>query len=253
MARRKEDKPEIPEWVVTYGDLMSLLLCFFILLAAFSELKQEREYLDVIKSIKQAFGYEAGVGRSPTEDPPQNSVVNLMEELNLRSRESSADRYTDNIHSRSTTTTYLTEGVRFVIGGAITFSPASAELSDAAKDVLRDAAGKIRGTRTKVEIRGHAHGYEDTTGGLDLYDLSYRRAKTALDFLVNECNVSPMILVPVGVADHEPAEPDPFIAATGAESRRVQIIKTEIAVDELNRDAYGTGRERPSIADVPDE
>ena len=43
MAKKgRPPPPGVPEWVVTYGDLMSLLLCFFILLAAFSEIKQER-------------------------------------------------------------------------------------------------------------------------------------------------------------------------------------------------------------------
>jgi len=45
MAKRKPiQSPGIPEWVLTYGDLMSLLLCFFILLAAFSELKKEEDF-----------------------------------------------------------------------------------------------------------------------------------------------------------------------------------------------------------------
>jgi flagellar motor protein MotB len=50
--RRQESGGGVPEWVVTYGDLMSLLLCFFILLAAFSELKQPREFREVLEKIK---------------------------------------------------------------------------------------------------------------------------------------------------------------------------------------------------------
>ena len=48
----KSSGNEVPEWILTYGDLMSLLLCFFILLAAFSEIKQPREYQMIIESIK---------------------------------------------------------------------------------------------------------------------------------------------------------------------------------------------------------
>ena len=61
--RRKAEEPGIPEWIVTYGDLMSLLLCFFILLAAFSELKQPREFREVIDKIKEALGFQGGMGQ----------------------------------------------------------------------------------------------------------------------------------------------------------------------------------------------
>jgi chemotaxis protein MotB len=39
-----DDEPDeisIPEWVVTFGDMMSLLLTFFILLVSISEIKEE--------------------------------------------------------------------------------------------------------------------------------------------------------------------------------------------------------------------
>jgi chemotaxis protein MotB len=248
MPRRKEEKPDIPEWVVTYGDLMSLLLCFFILLAAFSELKQEREYLDVVKSIQQAFGYESGIGRAPTDDIPTNTIIEHLEQLELKNKEQSSDRFSPNIQDQSTKSTYLTQGIKFTLGGALTFQPGSAELSEQAKATLREAANRIRGTRNKIEIRGHAHGFEDSRAGDDLYDLSYKRAKAAVTFLINECNVSSQILVPVPVADQEPAQVDPLGSPSGAEHRRVQIIQTEIGIDEVNPDAYGTGRQ-PAGAD----
>jgi len=250
MAKRKrEDKPEIPEWVVTYGDLMSLLLCFFILLAAFSELKQEREYLDVIKSIKQAFGYESSVGRAPIDDRPTNSLLEIYEELDRRNQESSSDRHTPNTQNRSTKTSYITEGTKFKLGGTVTFQPGSAALSDEGKAILRSAAEMIRGTRFKVAVKGHAFGYEDSRTGASLMDLSYQRAKAAVDFLVNECNVSAQILVPVAVADQEPADPSTFTGVSGAEHRRVQIIQTEVHVEEVNHDAYGTGRQESGAPD----
>ena len=54
MAIKKKHKQEkgIPEWVVTFGDMMSLLLCFFILLQMFSEVKKDEEYQRVITAIK---------------------------------------------------------------------------------------------------------------------------------------------------------------------------------------------------------
>ncbi len=44
-----------PEWVVTFGDLMSLLLCFFVLLLSFSEMDKAK-YKEVAGSLEKAFG-----------------------------------------------------------------------------------------------------------------------------------------------------------------------------------------------------
>ncbi len=47
-----------PEWVVTFGDMMSLLLTFFILLLSFSTMDVLR-FKEMSGSIKQAFGVQA--------------------------------------------------------------------------------------------------------------------------------------------------------------------------------------------------
>lgn len=44
-----------PDWVVTFGDLMSLLLCFFVLLLSFSEMDKAK-YKEVAGSLEKAFG-----------------------------------------------------------------------------------------------------------------------------------------------------------------------------------------------------
>ncbi len=44
-----------PAWVVTFGDLMSLLLCFFVLLLSFSEMDKAK-YKEVAGSLEKAFG-----------------------------------------------------------------------------------------------------------------------------------------------------------------------------------------------------
>ena len=57
MAKRpKKQVHGIPMWFVTFGDMMTLLLCLFILLQMFSELKKDREYQRVVTAIKEAFG-----------------------------------------------------------------------------------------------------------------------------------------------------------------------------------------------------
>lgn len=61
MGRKKKDDEEpiiemgCPEWMLTFGDCMSLLLCFFVMLIAFSE-QDDAKLMTVLGSMKGAFG-----------------------------------------------------------------------------------------------------------------------------------------------------------------------------------------------------
>jgi chemotaxis protein MotB len=55
MARKKAQSSGPPEWIVTFADLMSLLLCFFILIVSFSVQDQQRAAI-VAGSMRDAFG-----------------------------------------------------------------------------------------------------------------------------------------------------------------------------------------------------
>lgn len=55
MARKKQAAGGAPEWLVTFADLMSLLVCFFVLIISFSI--QDKEKLQVVAgSMREAFG-----------------------------------------------------------------------------------------------------------------------------------------------------------------------------------------------------
>ena len=55
-----------PMWMCTFGDLMSLLLCFFVLLLSFSEIDRQK-YKVVAGSMEKAFGMQRqkNVSESP--------------------------------------------------------------------------------------------------------------------------------------------------------------------------------------------
>ncbi len=61
----------IPMWVMTFADLMSLLLAFFVLLFSFSEMDAQK-YKQVAGSMKEAFGVQRDV---KVKDPPKGVNV----------------------------------------------------------------------------------------------------------------------------------------------------------------------------------
>lgn len=62
----------IPAWVLTFADLMSLLLAFFVLLFSFSEMDRQK-YKQVAGSMKDAFGIQREV---KIKEPPKG--VNII-------------------------------------------------------------------------------------------------------------------------------------------------------------------------------
>lgn len=56
-------KPGLPAWMATFADLMSLLMCFFVLLLSFSEMDVQK-YKQVAGSMADAFGVQNQVAAS---------------------------------------------------------------------------------------------------------------------------------------------------------------------------------------------
>ena len=67
----KEIEEGAPLWVVTFGDLMSLLMCFFVLLLSFSEMDRKK-YKIVSGSMKNAFGIQR---KKPVFESPKGQKM----------------------------------------------------------------------------------------------------------------------------------------------------------------------------------
>ena len=69
----------IPEWVVTFGDMMSLLLTFFIMLVSLSEIKDEERYQAMVESVTRQFGYDKSrANLVPGKLRPRNSSLSRL-------------------------------------------------------------------------------------------------------------------------------------------------------------------------------
>ena len=74
-APREEKDEGAPAWVMTFADLMSLLMCFFVLLLSFSEMDVQK-YKQIAGSMKMAFGVQREI-RAP--EPPKGTSVIAQE------------------------------------------------------------------------------------------------------------------------------------------------------------------------------
>ena len=245
MAKKKEaPKAEIPEWVLTFGDMMSLLLCFFILLAAFSEIKKPREYKEIIDSINDAMGASGGLGLAALLEKVDNSMVSYKDSKAKRddNKRNTNENTNPSVPGRETQTNIVQEGARHAIGASIEFDPGSWELSKRSQDMIRDQiAPKIRGLKYICPVVGHAWGVEEKRSGLGYDELAYKRAQTVKDFLVREGGVDPAILRVESAGNTEPVELTGSDGQGGASNRRVQVFQTGRTLEQTHPDPNFTG------------
>ena len=182
-----DDTPGVPEWIVTYGDMMSLLLTFFIMLVSLSEIVAEEKYRAILDALQQYTGYK----NSPVSPPGKNFPLNsLIEQLQTLGSFTNKDRGTRGIRISSVKGTSLKilrirEGTSSKAGQSLAFSPGKESISQEVKRQLVVIAKEIGGKPNKIEIRGHVSP-DPLPEGSDATDktiLSYYRARNVLTFL----------------------------------------------------------------------
>lgn len=233
---KKEETPQgAPEWMVTYGDAMTLLLCFFVILVSMSELKKDQRFMDVMESIRQAFGgYQAGIGVVPENAQPTNTLIKKLLQLEIpEDTDKKGDADEEGIHGRKIRVTSVRDGIEVVVGGRITFERFSATLLPEARELIGKTAAKLAGYNTKILVRGHATKEPLPADSMyeDARDLSYARAKAVADELAAH-GVRRIRLTLVAVGDTEPLVRQAYTEKRRSMNRRVEIMVTEDLIED---------------------
>ena len=151
--------PGVPEWVVTYGDMMSLLLTFFIMLVSMSQLKEEGRVRSALDAITETFGAEdAQTSGVPGESINETSSVPFRFSAGRRSegRTKPVSRDAPGVSGAHDPVDKLREGKRVTLGGPGHFDRFGAEPSDELRSTLDRLVGVLQESRKQIAVRGHA-------------------------------------------------------------------------------------------------
>lgn len=213
MAEAEEEvEAGAPLWVVTYGDLMSLLLCFFILLASMSEIKSKERFQAIIESLRRRFGHDLTVV-SPIPGPVRPhatterlAAVAAMGRARRLDTMNGGDRVRAPVGDNARIQMVRAAGDR-TLGGRLVFEEGKADLDEENRRRLEDIAKEIQGKPQKIEIRGHTSSRPlgPDSPFRDHWDLAYARCHQTMDYLV-KLGINRKRLVIGVAADNEPAE-----------------------------------------------
>ncbi len=216
--KKKSNEPPVEEglplWMATFADMVTLLLCFFVLLLSFAN-QDITKFKTLMGSIKDAFGVQIErpdapyAAFSPTKfDRPeikleQQEQATLAMVQQLKSLTETLDL------TKSAKITTDDEGVIMRVPNDELFLPGTAELKPTAQQYFQAVLRILEDHNYNIVVRGHT---DDTPASGALYpsnwELSSARAASALRALIEQGGVPPTRLKAVGYANSLPLVPN---------------------------------------------
>ncbi|QGY41312.1 OmpA family protein [Pseudodesulfovibrio cashew] len=232
----------LPAWMATFADMVTLLLCFFVLLLSFAE-QSEQKYRDALGSIKGAFGVKEvravseDMAMFSTSETAKKMAANISHDerllLGVIMRIKSLLDDEDAKIREGTGVTADRDGVIFSARSSAMFNPGSAELSPGAYRILDKVIKVLKDYKLNLVVRGHTDDRPISTAKFPSnWELSAARAAVALDYIINKGGIEINRAKAVGYADTRPEVPN------DSEANRLKNQRVEFYLHMPQRDAW---------------
>ncbi len=250
-AEAEEHGESAPLWIISFADLVTLTLSFFVILAAGAPKKADKdpEFAGVAAGVKMAFDY---VPAEDSTDPIDVIVRKLRSGHGDYPKDGDVSERTEGVVGRNDLVKTIRTGTQITLGGPIPFAKDSAELSPEAAKTVAHIAGLIKGHANVFLVKGHASRDEELQEGGARRDLGYQRAQVVAAKLA-EAGVPKDALRVQSCRDYEPIKEGVYTDDGRAVNRRVEVYSTEAFVNEFRDPSVATQpRSSPSAShDVP--
>ena len=225
--RRREAAPGAnhERWLVSYADFITLLFAFFTTMYAIST-------VDAQKLSKMVASMQVALKGDPTspavavpisESAPPPSVISRLDNL-VTLRQQLAGRLQRPIAQGNVVLDLDPRGLVVSIRESGSFASGSAELSDAARVLLREIGSPLSELSHQVRVEGHT---DDTPISNSRFrsnwELSTARATQVIAFLQRDLAIPATRLSAAGYAEFHPRVPNTSAAAR-AQNRRVDLV-----------------------------
>ncbi|MDP6418796.1 MAG: flagellar motor protein MotB [Candidatus Krumholzibacteria bacterium] len=227
---RNEDEAGSPAWLATFGDMMTLLLGFFVLLYSFSSL-QESKFHDAISSLKGALG----VLESHPNLPLSPDLVKLPDSpeviRQIRERSRELEKKVEALKQSDEVIISRTEkGLAIRLDSNFLFDLGKAHLRQAAHPMLEEVKGSLINLPNAIRVEGHTDDLPINTAQYPSnWELSAARASAIVRFF-EERGVDPRRMSAAGLGEWRPVVKND--SASGRQkNRRVEIFLDLVAPD----------------------
>lgn len=221
MAYRKRHLVEIEEevtpssslWVIPYGNLMTILMIFFLVLYAFSFVVSGVRFESIVQSLQKDVGgkvnkeYMERVIRKVREREAAEKMEGLIDEKGLKKFANvKIDR----------------EGIKVIFQSPVVFDLGKAELKQETISVLSEVAKVIKDMPNEVVVEGHTDDRPVMSGEFrSNWELSAARAFSVVRYFIEQ-GVDPQRLSAIGYGEYRPLYPNDT-EEHRAVNRRIEI------------------------------
>ncbi len=259
--KKRQKKPEegLPDWLGTYGDMVTLLLTFFIMLFSMATIEKAK-FQEIAESFKGQFAYE-GVGL-PYAHEQGDSISDPLVESTSTARPTASLRVTPSATNANATTLPpdvtpsippqdtelddvlrrleqaiarygLGDYVRVLLDGneitlridsLVLFDSGSADVKKNGVSVLKTLGNIIKRLDKSIFVQGHTDNVPIKSAQFPSnWELSTKRATNVVIFLIDNCGIDPTTLTATGNGEFHPILPNTS-EANRAKNRRIDIV-----------------------------
>ncbi len=232
MARRRrgEDKENLERWLLTYADLITLLLAFFIVMYSMSRIdakkfgKMSEALSGALHGGQAAIRVGDDLGMAPGKGVLK--VGHLMTiGRKIQDKFSIIDRKLGRPENERPVSTEVTErGLVIHIMESALFESGSAELHTRAKETLDLIAVDLTDVKNHIRVEGHTDNLPISTDKFPSnWELSSARATEVVKYLIENHRIPPGKVSALGYGEYRPIRPNNN-PENQAKNRRVDVV-----------------------------
>jgi len=226
--RRNEDEHEnLERWLITYADLITLLLAFFIMMYTFSK-QDAQKYEEVSEYLRAIFTGGSSILKTGTGSG--TSLINPLPKAGSstevkRQLESEVREIADVKEGQQKISVFSDErGIVIRIMDRAFFNEGQADMKETAKAALRKIVPIIMSSHSQIRIEGHTDNVPISTSQFNSnWELSVKRATEVVRHLIERYNFPPQQISASGYAEYRPVAPNDT-PQNRALNRRIEII-----------------------------
>lgn len=242
MARKKREEESGGNWMDTYGDMVTLLLTFFIVLYSFSSVEEEK-WADIVRAFNNRGANKVDqIVLTVKDEKGEDPGYNVGETNDVEALFEIIQAYIEDNGLEEDVTVSKSEEAEEILGPVdsnvfmeiqekISFIPDTSILTEESYEVLDflgDALKKVDDKVLCVVIMGHTASFEASE--VDSRMLSAERASVISNYFEENFEISPKKFVPIGWANLYP------ISNNDNQEGRAKNRRVEISI--ISKDSY---------------